>query len=275
MEITAILGLLSGLLLLFWAIASRGAVGTYWDPSALMIVLGGTIAAVAVSHGASQVKRIPGLVLLVFKGKGAARVETRDRLVHLAGKARREGLLAMEDDLKEIEDPFLHEAVQLLVDATPPEDLRDVLQNQSYSDELKGESGAGLFDTAAASSPAFGMIGTLIGLIHMLMNLSDPDGIGLGMAVALITTFYGSLFANLFFGPMARKLKEINEEEQQVKEMMITGITAIQEGKNPRMIASLLSAFVEGSSVDDEEKERAERERKAGAAERSAVASDD
>ncbi len=256
MELTAILGLISGIILLLWAITSRGTVGTFWDASAVVIVLGGTLGAVAVSHGAEQIKSIPGSLLRAFRGEGRGRKEIRDKLLELARKARGEGLLALEDDLGDIDDAFLRDAVQLLVDATPSEDLRNVLENRMQHESVAADRGNAVFETAAASSPAFGMIGTLIGLIHMLRDLENPDTIGGGMAVALITTFYGTLFANLVFSPIARKLRELTEKELQRREMILTGVLAIQDGKNPRFIDSKLRTYLPEGSISDEDVHR-------------------
>lgn len=260
MEITAILGLITGIILLLWAIASRGAVNSFWDPSALVIVLGGTVAAVAVSHGGEQIRSIPALLLRAFRGEGRGRKDIRNKLLDLARRARSEGLLALEDDLDDIDDGFLRDAVQLLVDATPSEELRDVLENRMQQESVGKDRGSSVFETAAASSPAFGMIGTLIGLIHMLRELENPDTIGGGMAVALITTFYGTLFANLVFSPIGRKLREITDKELQRREMILIGVLAIQEGQNPRLIDSKLAAYLPEGSQGDEDAERAPSE---------------
>ena len=260
MEITAILGLITGTILLLWAIASRGAVNSFWDPSALVIVLGGTVAAVAASHGGEQIRSIPALLLRAFRGEGRGRKDIRNKLLDLARRARSEGLLALEDDLDEIDDGFLRDAVQLLVDATPSEELRDVLQNRMQQESVGKDRGSSVFETAAASSPAFGMIGTLIGLIHMLRELENPDTIGGGMAVALITTFYGTLFANLVFSPIGRKLRELTDKELQRREMILIGVLAIQEGQNPRLIDSRLAAYLPEGAQGDEDAERAPSE---------------
>jgi len=275
-EFSAILGLFAGIILLFWAISTRGAVTTFWDPAALLIVLGGTVAAVAVSHGWQNLRRGPRLVARVFARMSGRRMEVRNQLLHLAGRARREGLLALEDDLPDIDEPFLQQAVQMLVDATPPEDLKEVMNRGMEQVIRQEERGGALFASAGAASPAFGMIGTLIGLIHMLQDLEDPDTIGTGMAVALITTFYGSLMANLVFTPMARKLNEHTDEEQQVRQMIIEGVLAIQEGSNPRLIASKLDTYIQEPVRDQEEE--GENEARAGEPvmeERSDVASND
>jgi len=258
-ELTALLGLLTGVALLLWAIMSRGALTTFWDPSALLIVLGGTLAAVAVSHGKQRLMKIPSAVVRVFREDRVSPMQVRERLVQLARKARREGLLALEDDLEDIEDSFMRRAVQMLIDATPSEQLQQILEAQVRSSrEAEGHSEA-VFRTAGTLSPAFGMIGTLIGLIEMLRDLDDPSGVGTGMAVALITTLYGTLFANLLFVPLANKLEEMREDRVKVRHMIITGVLAIQEGQNPRFIASQIDAYLQVSTESSsEEEERAQ-----------------
>ncbi len=262
MELTAVLGLLTGIALLLWAIMTRGALTTFWDPSALLIVLGGTLAAVAVSHGKQRLRKIPGAVLRVFRQESVSPLQIRDHLVDLARKARREGLLALEDDLEELQDPFLRRAVQMLIDATPSEQLQQVLESEVRSSSEAESRSAAVFRTAGAISPAFGMIGTLIGLIEMLRDLDDPDGVGTGMAVALITTLYGTLFANLLFVPLANKLEEMRDDRVRIRQMIITGVLAIQEGQNPRFIASQIDAFLQvpPDEAQDEQPEAEEVE---------------
>ena len=258
MELTAIFGLLSGVILLGWAILSRGDLAGFWDPPSLIIVLGGTFAAVMVSHGKKRLTQIPSALARVFAKKQLETDSIKEQLVNLAQKARREGLLALEDNLQEIEDGFMHQAVQMLVDATPAEQLEEVLEHQIHSAAEQEQRSVTVFRTAGSISPAFGMIGTLIGLIEMLRDLDDPSGVGTGMAVALTTTLYGTLFANMIFIPMANKLEESLEEKVRLRQMIANCVLSIQEGKNPRHIESQLDAFLGQSDSpteqsDDEE----------------------
>jgi chemotaxis protein MotA len=165
-------------------------------------------------------------------------------LVDFAEKARREGLLSLEQDVMEIDDSFLQRGIQLVVDGTDPELVRNILETKLTFLEERHQKGQDIFSSMGQLSPAFGMIGTLIGLIQMLTNLESPDSLGPGMATALITTFYGIIFANLFFIPITGKLKMRSEEEILMKEVMIEGILSIQAGENPRIVKEKLSAFL-------------------------------
>ncbi len=273
MELAAIVGLIIGVGLLVWAMLDGGSLATFWDPSSLRIVLGGTLAAIAISHGARQLKRIPGLMIRAFRRSSANLVELRDQLVELANQARREGLLSLEDAIEDIEDDFLAGAVQMLVDAVPPEQMKELLENQIDSAAEYNDRGVAVFRTAGAVSPAFGMIGTLIGLIQMLRDLENPEMIGIGMAIALITTLYGTLLANIVFNPMANKLSEWNADELQWRTMIMEGILAIQDGQNPRFIKGKLETFINGAKVEEptEEDEAVE----AGTEGQESLASDD
>ncbi len=274
MELAALVGLIVGIGLLFWAMISGGSLATFWDPASLRIVLGGTIAAVAISHGGRQLRRIPGLVLKAFRRSNSNVLGLRDQLVMLAERARREGLLSLEDAIEDLEDPFLADAVQMLVDAVPPEQMLELLKNRIESAAEHNQRGVAVFRTAGAVSPAFGMIGTLIGLIQMLRDLENPEMIGSGMAIALITTLYGTLMANIIFTPVANKLEEWNQDELLVRNMALECIMAIQEGQNPRLIRSRLDSFVNGDkpdNLDDEERGDADSD----ASEEERIASDD
>lgn len=161
-----------------------------------------------------------------------------------AEKARREGLLALEQDVMEINDPFLQKGIQLVVDGTDPELVRNILETKLTFLEERHQKGRGLFSTMGQLAPSFGLIGTLIGLIQMLSQLDDPTNLGSGMAVALITTLYGALLANLLFNPLAGKLRIRSLEEVLLKEVMIEGVLSIQAGENPRIVREKLNAFL-------------------------------
>ena len=167
-----------------------------------------------------------------------------ERIVNLAKLARSEGILAIENQLEDVKDPFLSKGLQLVVDGTDPEALRNILTTELDFMRARHGEGKKVLDAMGAFAPAFGMVGALIGLIQMLQDLDDPSKIGGGMAVALLTTFYGALAANLFFLPMAGKLDSRSKEECLMKEMLIEGIGAIQSGDNPRLIQEKLKSFL-------------------------------
>ena len=250
MEFSALIGFFTGVALLIWAVLAGGTMEMFWDPASLRIVLGGTLAAVAVSHKGAHLRRLPGLFLQAFRRSSLQSPEQlSDLLVDLAYRARREGLLSLEEAVDRIEDPFTRDAVQMLADATPAEQMEVLLNNEIENRSEYNRRGSAVFRTAGSVSPAFGMIGTLIGLIIMLVDLDNPDAIGSGMAVALITTLYGTLFANVVFNPIANKLAERDEEERYLRIMIREGVLSIQEGLNPRFIKTKLDAYVQPTPV--------------------------
>lgn len=255
MDRSALLGLFAGSALLLYALFSRGSLLTFWDPSSLLIVFGGTLAAVTISFKGSRLLNIPSYLRKAFGGTKKDPRAIRERIVNLAQRARREGLLALEDDLEDIENRFLRKAVQLLVDATPSEQLKEVLDNEIDTFIQSERHGIAVFSTAGGMSPAFGMIGTLIGLIEMLKDLDNPDSVGGGMAVALITTLYGTLLANMFFNPVANKLEERKDDEVRIRRMVIRGIMAIQDGQNPRLIGDQLDALLTAREAEEPDEE--------------------
>ncbi len=165
-------------------------------------------------------------------------------LVNFSEKARREGLLALEDDLEEVEDDFMRKGIQLVVDGTDPDIIKSILYNELNQIQERHQQGIKLFDDWGKLAPAFGMIGTLAGLIAMLANLEDKSSIGTGMALALITTLYGAIMANLFFIPFKAKLEDRDNGETLVKEIIIEGILSIQSGDNPRILEEKLISFL-------------------------------
>jgi chemotaxis protein MotA len=166
------------------------------------------------------------------------------RLVYFTEKARREGILALEDEVETLDDEFFKKGLQLVVDGSDPELVRNILETELAFVEERHKSGQGIFITMATLAPAFGMIGTLIGLINMLKHLDDPAVIGPNMAVALITTFYGALFANLICIPIASKLNIRSGQEVLLKELVIEGVLSLQAGENPRLVEEKLKAFL-------------------------------
>lgn len=258
MDLTTLLGLFLGIGTLIWAILGESDMNLFLDAPSILIVLGGTIAATLVAHPMEQLRLIIPLTrAALVKGEQTAE-GVIPMLVHFAEKARREGLLAMEEDAATLDDPFLRKGIQLVVDGVDPEVVRNVLEIEIQFLEERNASGRRLFQSMGAYAPAFGMIGTLIGLIKMLADLTDPDGIGAGMAVALITTLYGALLANLVFLPMETKLRVRSEEEIFIKEVMVEGILSVQAGENPRIVEEKLRAFLPRTEATSEAQEGAE-----------------
>ncbi len=249
MDLATIIGALAGIVIMGGAIYLGGNAIIFVNVQSLLIVLGGTFAGTMVSFSMRDLLNIPGIVRKALQDHNMNSVEIIDILVGFAEKARREGLLALEQDVIEIDDSFLQQGIQLVVDGTDPELVRNILETKlTFLEERHGQ-GRSIMSRMGQLSPAFGMIGTLIGLIQMLSKLDDPSNLGSGMAVALITTLYGAMLANLFFIPLSGKLKVRSEEEILMKEVMIEGILSIQAGENPRIVEEKLKAFLaeEGS----------------------------
>jgi chemotaxis protein MotA len=171
--------------------------------------------------------------------------QTISSLISFSERARREGLLVLEDEVEDVQDEFLKNGIQLVVDGTDPEIIKTVLFNDVAQLEQRHEAGAKLFGDWGLLAPAFGMIGTLAGLIAMLTNLDDPDAIGSGMALALITTMYGSILANLILIPIKNKLTDRHNDEMLLREIMIEGILSIQAGDNPNILKYKLVSFLD------------------------------
>src|SRR6056297_2498518 len=253
MNLSTIIGVITGLVLVVGAIFLGGNFIIFLSLQSIMIVLGGTIAGTFVSFSLSDLKKIPSLLKITFTNSTIDSDGIIKVLVELAQKARREGLLTLEQDIQEIDDPFLEKGIQLVVDGTEPELVKDIMETKLAYMENRHSKGKSILSQMGALSPAFGMIGTLIGLIQMLSELDDPTQLGSGMAVALLTTFYGALIANLIFIPLAGKLETTSHDEILLKEVIIEGILSIQAGENPRIVKEKLHAFLSVGEKDEVE----------------------
>ena len=245
MDIATIGGFVLGTAFILIALMNGSAgLRPFWDFDSVLITIGGTIAAVMVSFPFSRLKDLPRVTAIAFREREADPVAIIDSMVDLAEKARREGLLALEDSVNRTEDEFLKRGIQLIVDGTDPELVRDILETDLAYIEDRHKVGKSMYDAMTAYAPAFGMIGTLIGLVQMLRTLDKPSTIGPAMSVALITTFYGAVIANLITGPIANKLALKSGVEIKLREMMLEGILSIQSGENPRIVEEKLMGFL-------------------------------
>jgi chemotaxis protein MotA len=209
------------------------------------MVIGGSFAAMLVSNPLSRMLGVMRYVNLTIRTPDLKEEKIISDLVAFSERARREGLLALEDNLDEVEDEFMRKGIQLVVDGTDPDIIKSILYNDLNQLQERHDTGIKLFDDWGKIAPAFGMIGTLAGLIAMLQALgSDPDAIGSGMSLALITTMYGSIFANLILVPLKNKLEDRNRDETRVKEVVVEGILSIQSGDNPRILLEKLVSFL-------------------------------
>lgn len=243
MDLATIIGLVAGVLFIVWGIG-LGNIPEFIDFPSFVITVGGTIAATAINYPLSKLKEVVKVTVVAFKAKNEDPGLLIDALVGYAIRARREGLLALESETNGATDPFLRKGLGLVVDGTDPEMVRSILETDISFLEERHKASAQMFETMALYAPAFGLVGTLIGLIQMLSKLDDPNAIGPAMAVALLTTFYGSIMANLIFMPIAGKLKLRSAEEILRKEVMIEGILAIQAGEGPSVITEKLNSFL-------------------------------
>ncbi len=239
-DFLTVVGIILGFSLI---IASINNLSAFWNPAGLMITVGGSMGALMVNFRLDELKTVAQVTRKAFVRKDESILDLHARFVDLAQKARREGLLVLEDELDEIDDPFFRNGLQMVIDGFEPDNIRHILNAELSSLENRHEMGQNLFKTWGALSPSFGMIGTLIGLVMMLAELDDPSAIGPGMAVALLTTFYGVLMANLIFIPMAGKLTIYSEEEVRIKEIVIEALLALQSGINPRLLQEQIKSY--------------------------------
>lgn len=246
MDLASIIGLVVGSGFLLYGMMSGGGVSQlllFWNVPSVMIVMGGCIAALMVNFPMSNVVSTAKIVKHVFKSKVSDPSQMIGTMVSFAEKARREGLLALEDEVSRLDDKLMKKGIQLVIDGTEPDQVRNILEIELSFIEDRHRLGKEIFDALGMYAPAFGMIGTLIGLIQMLANLDDPSTIGASMAVALITTLYGSVLANLIFIPMAGKLAVRSNDEMLFLQVMVEGIVSIQNGENPRIVQEKLASF--------------------------------
>lgn len=257
MDFATIIGLISGFGLVLTAILIGGSPQIFVNVPSFLIVIGGTIASTLINYPLKDVLSVFGTVKNAFVHNQPSPVEIITKLVRYATVARREGILALENEASEAGDEFLQKSVQLAVDGTAPELIKDILTTEIAFMEDRHTKGQGILLSMGAMAPAFGMIGTLVGLVNMLATLSDPSKIGGAMAVALLTTLYGAMVANIACIPAAGKLKVYTASELLIKEIVIEGILSIQSGDNPRIVEQKLKAFIAPSLRDQIGKEAA------------------
>jgi chemotaxis protein MotA len=215
------------------------------DIPSIILVFGGTMGVTVASGTMSgAINAIKVFIKALTGGAVEDPGEQVRLLVEFADVARREGLLALESRLEEIDDPFFKSGMEMAVDGTDPEALRDQLMIDLDKTKARHKQGAGFFVTAAGFAPGMGMIGTVVGLVQMLGNLDDPSSLGPSMAVAFLTTLWGAFLSNFLFTPIANKLKKMSADEIAAKEIVLEGILAVQAGSNPRAIAGMLGAFL-------------------------------
>ncbi len=248
MNLSIILGLGAGVVFLIIGILwAGGNVLMFWDPSSVMITFGGCIASLLVAFPVKKVMQMGQLFMLALFPPKYDYEELIIDIISFSEKARREGLLALEDTLNEVEDPFMRKGLQLIVDGTDPALVRNILEIEIEQMMARHDDNKRMFDEGATYAPAFGMIGTLMGLVMMLVNLQDKSTIGPYLAVAIITTFYGAVANYLFFTPIGVRLDMMTGEESLIKQIIIAGVMSVHSGENPRITKDKLVSFLPAS----------------------------
>ena len=245
-DILTPLGFIVGWGLVVWAMGSGGNdLMMFVDMPSLAITVGGAIGGILIAYTLEDIKLLAKVTIECFKTPKLSKMELIELTMEMSKKARRDGLLSLESDLEKTENPFFKKGMQLAVDGVDADAIRDILESDIGEMERRHSKGANIFKTFGSFLPAFGMVGTLIGLIQMLADLGgDAGAIAAGMSKALITTFYGSLFANLVFIPMANNLNIKSEEEVVFREMMITAIMGIQSGESSNVLEEQLCNYL-------------------------------
>ncbi len=243
MDLGSIIGITLGWLFIIVSIVMGGGAGFINYPS-LMITVGGAVSSTLIQYPLPKIVAVMGVIRKAFISREHDYIKLFDQLSDIAVRARRDGILALENDIEQMKDAFMKKGFQMAVDGNSTDIIRHVMEEDIASMSARHLVGQGILKSLANYAPAFGMIGTLIGLIQMLRNMSDPKSIGSGMAVALITTLYGALVANVVALPIAGKLEQRTAEEVAQKTMVLEGILSIQEGNSPRVVQEKLRSFM-------------------------------
>ncbi len=243
MDLATVLGMVVSFGLIFCALLVGGSPTIFLDIPAALIVFGGTFGATLTHYPLGTVLRIGKIIRKTMVGKTPESAQVIAQFMDLSNRARREGILSLEPIIRNMDDAYLRKGLQLTVDGLEPEVIQNILETEIGNTEGRHETGIELLSALASYSPALGLIGTVIGLVQMLKTMNDPDTIGPAMAIALLTTFYGAVMANLVFLPMMGKLKARSKEEILIMEMQMEGILGISRGENPRIIMEKLNSF--------------------------------
>lgn len=257
MDIATIAGIFAGFGLIVGTIVVGGGAAQFVHLPSLMIVFGGSFAATLVNFPMEQMIATFKVAAKAFRKQENRELDAVMTFTELAKLARRDGILALDKQLKEMEEPFMKLGLEMAVDGTEPDTILDIMETEISSLAARHKTGQGIFTSLGTYAPAFGMIGTLIGLVKMLGSLDDPSTIGPSMAIALITTFYGAVLGNLVYLPMAGKLKAKSSSEILFKQMIIEGVLAIQRGVHPRNIERKLLNYIapKDRSLEEEAEE--------------------
>lgn len=243
MDLATILGMVVSFGLILAALMTGGDVMLFIDMPSALIVFGGTLGATLTHYPLRTVFKVGAIIRKTLVSKTPSPASIIDQFMDYANRARREGILSLESIVVSLADPYLRKGLQLTVDGLEPEAIQNIMETEIDNTEARHETGIELAGALAAYSPALGMIGTVIGLVQMLKTMDDPSSIGPAMALALITTFYGAVLANLVFLPIVGKLKHRSKEEILIMEMQMEGVLGISRGENPRILREKLNSF--------------------------------
>ncbi len=244
MDIATIVGIILGFTVIVGAIVSGGGWQMFIHLPSLGITIGGMLCATLIHFSLPQFLGIFSIIKKTIVTKIPPPSQLIQKMVNYAAINRRDGALALEQEIQNVDDLFFVKGLQMLVDGQDPEAIRDIMSLEIQNLQDRHSTGKKILEFMGAAAPAFGMIGTLIGLVQMLRNLSSPEAIGGGMAVALLTTFYGAFAANLIFIPLAGKLGIYSKAETTAMEMIVEGVCAIAQGENPTAVREKMHAFV-------------------------------
>ncbi len=242
MDIATVIGVVSAFGLVLFAIG--GGINSFIDPPSMLIVIGGTVGVLLVGHPLSTALSTIGILLKTFMYKVDSGVDIISKLVELAQTVRKDGILALESEVENIDNDFLSKGLQMAIDGQEPSAIEEILYMEMDKIAERHSSGADMFTALGTYAPSMGMIGTLVGLVLMLQNMSDPSSIGPSMSIALLTTFYGALMANIIFLPMAGKLKMRSKEELLIREIILVGVQSLVAGENPRIMEQKLLGYL-------------------------------
>ncbi|HUH42516.1 MAG TPA: motility protein A [Sulfurimonas sp.] len=244
MDLGTVVGIVLIIALLLGAMAMGVGIGPYVDIPSVLIVVGGSISALMISFKPSQMKSFFKIFMVAIKPPQEDKIELIKKLVQLATKARKDGILALESEVNDERNAFLKKGLSMAIDGNEPDNIRELLEIEMEQTSTRHKVNGSIFSQWAGIAGAMGMIGTLLGLVAMLLNMADPSAIGPSMAVALLTTMYGAIIGNVLGSPIANILGIRNDEESLVKEMILTGIMSIQSGDAPRALEAKLLSYL-------------------------------
>jgi chemotaxis protein MotA len=270
MDLTTIIGLVAALATVVVVMILDGGspAELFAAPAAILLIFSGSLSATIITSSMKTVMQLPKFFMVAFTLRKFDAAGTIDLLARLADKARRDGLLGLEEDSRKIEDKFLQKGIMMVVDGVDPEQVAAIMDTSIEQMRARHKIGIGFFAAAGGFAPTFGIIGTVMGLINVLKQLDNPSALGEAIASAFLATLWGLLSANLIYLPISGKLKTKDEEEARDRYMMLEGILSIQAGENPRIVRDKLTAFLPPSEVKGDDQSKGADKKTAGQAER-------